>query len=311
MTSSEFIERVNSSIEREARAVLVRFGCADALAMLAGGKRLRALLVYSLSDAPGDRTVVAASAIELFHAHTLVQDDIIDQAATRRDQPTLSAKYGVDLAIMVAGALFASSCELARRSLDAAAQADFNRLYLQVAGAQSDEIAWRGKLRSEQLYREISHGKTGLLYQFCVRAASGTDETYQTIVANIAYAFQVVDDIDDCLMWLGDDGAHASKAAQYDHDLGNITLPAILALKKMGATTENFDSERSLRALNATDWRHGVATARQRVADLLAASRALLDALADSEQKQKFGMWAEPMMRQLEVETAKIDAIAL
>lgn len=71
-----------------------------------GGKRLRSALVLSFAKAigkrsPQDPTIVAAAAgIELIHNMSLVYDDIIDQATTRRGKPTTRAKFGDEMAIL-------------------------------------------------------------------------------------------------------------------------------------------------------------------------------------------------------------------
>jgi geranylgeranyl diphosphate synthase, type II len=81
----------------------------------AGGKRVRPLLTalcYQLTK-QDDGWLDAAIAIELLHTFTLVHDDIMDSAATRRGLPTVHAKYGVSEAILAGDVVIA----LAQRSL--------------------------------------------------------------------------------------------------------------------------------------------------------------------------------------------------
>lgn len=310
MTRGDFLVAVNECVQLEASAILERFHCSDALDMISGGKRLRALLLYSLVEDTGEKTVRVAAAIELLHASTLVHDDIIDNASTRRGYPTISDKYGADTALLVGTAVLMRAMELARQSLNAKLQAAFHRLYVDISAAQNDELLWRGKMRSEPEYREVSHGKTGLLFEFAV-LASGADDAYARIVSHIAYAFQIVDDIDDVMLWRGAADAHHSKLAEYDIELGNITLPAILALEHGGVSRGDFGGVGSVESLSDSDWNYGIGQSRERVATVVAEQRRSLANIADDARKARFITWAEPMMRQLEAESSSIDDLRI
>jgi geranylgeranyl diphosphate synthase type II len=71
--------------------------------MSLGGKRMRPLLVlmgYELFDEAIEKALPAALAVEVFHNFTLVHDDIMDAAPTRRGKPTVHTKYGDNTAIL-------------------------------------------------------------------------------------------------------------------------------------------------------------------------------------------------------------------
>src|SRR5947209_6099898 len=92
--------------------------------ILAGGKRLRPLLVVLAAESAGgpaptakgeDRLVRAAVAVELVHSATLVHDDLIDGAALRRGHPTVAAVTGRRMAVATGDLLFSLAfAELAR-----------------------------------------------------------------------------------------------------------------------------------------------------------------------------------------------------
>lgn len=308
MTRDEFLAAVNAAVRREAEKILVEFHCQDTLDMVSEGKRLRPLLVYGLSETVDEQTVQTAVAIELFHAATLVHDDIIDNASTRRGHPTISAAYSEGMAIMVGNALFARAVDLAGQSLSLERLHEFVELYTGVAVAQNDELLERGHLRSEQTYERICRGKTGLLYTFCVTVGDAP-AVYAEIVGQIAYAFQIVDDIDDLVTWRGEGQAHASKQAEFDIDLGNITLPVILAFARRGVNSQNFVDMAQIDELSQEDWTTGIDESRARAAALVATAREKLASIADSAQKTHFSVWAEPMMQQLETKSASIDSL--
>src|SRR5258708_332844 len=78
----------------------------------AGGKRIRAVLVHELGALTGapEATITDLSlAIEFLHAATLVHDDVIDRAETRRGRPALQRQYGIEVALLV-GDLYVARC---------------------------------------------------------------------------------------------------------------------------------------------------------------------------------------------------------
>jgi geranylgeranyl pyrophosphate synthase len=81
-----------------------------------GGKRIRPGLVMlcgKLGDYERDRLVTLASSVEAVHTATLVHDDTVDEALTRRGLKTVSAVWNSKVAILVGDFLFAQSAELA------------------------------------------------------------------------------------------------------------------------------------------------------------------------------------------------------
>ena len=78
-------------------------------AVLSGGKRLRpafAVIAALHGDYDRKRTFPAAAAVEILHAATLVHDDIIDEAKTRRGMPTVQTRWGKDIAVFTGDFLF-------------------------------------------------------------------------------------------------------------------------------------------------------------------------------------------------------------
>lgn len=77
-------------------------------AMSAGGKRVRPTLLLAVNEAFGgeiDQCVWPAAGIEMFHNFTLVHDDVMDHADTRRGRPTVYKKWGLDTAILSGDAM--------------------------------------------------------------------------------------------------------------------------------------------------------------------------------------------------------------
>src|SRR5918994_508771 len=81
-----------------------------------GGKRLRPLLTIvaaALGDVFDDRVISAAAAVELVQVGSLVHDDILDRALTRRGQPTINAVEGLNHAVLAGDYILARAAELA------------------------------------------------------------------------------------------------------------------------------------------------------------------------------------------------------
>ena len=82
--------------------------------MTLGGKRTRPMLTLlgcELFGQPGEKALNAALAIELFHNFTLIHDDIMDQAPLRRGNPTVHAKWNVNVGILSGDVLFVKAFE--------------------------------------------------------------------------------------------------------------------------------------------------------------------------------------------------------
>ncbi|MGH2982093.1 MAG: polyprenyl synthetase family protein, partial [Solirubrobacterales bacterium] len=145
-----------ASLERNATATL-----------LAGGKRLRPLLVLLCGGAGGDNAAVrAAAAVELVHMATLVHDDVLDAAPLRRGQPTVAATSGRDQATATGDLLFSRAFAM----LAEAGETDQVRLLSEasVALAQGELAQRRDKYDtsiSAERYLQRCRLKTGRLFE--------------------------------------------------------------------------------------------------------------------------------------------------
>src|SRR5689334_2717524 len=105
--------RMESALARllpAAQARPARLHEAMRYAVLEGGKRVRPLLAFAAGEAvgaPGERLEVAAAAVELIHAYSLVHDDLpcMDDDVLRRGKPTVHVEYDEATALLVGDAL--------------------------------------------------------------------------------------------------------------------------------------------------------------------------------------------------------------
>jgi octaprenyl-diphosphate synthase len=85
-------------------------------ALTAQGKQLRPMLVALSADACGrreDAHVTLATIIEMIHLATLVHDDVMDESEVRRNRPTLAARWGNEISVLLGDCLFAQAIKLA------------------------------------------------------------------------------------------------------------------------------------------------------------------------------------------------------
>jgi geranylgeranyl diphosphate synthase type II len=228
--------------------------------LLAGGKRMRPVLVLAAADAvglghPDARTLAlpAACALEMIHTYSLVHDDLpaMDNDTLRRGRPTAHVVYGDALAILSGDGLLTEAFTLLARepALDGPAIAQRKlqtiRLIARSAGAwgmvggQVLDLQWEGAPRQDraeddlQRLQDVHARKTGAL----IRAATGAGAimaggTPDQIAAVDAYAtelglcFQIVDDVLD----VEGDAASLGKHAGKDQAAGKLTYPALFGV---------------------------------------------------------------------------------
>ena len=192
---------------------------------LAGGKRLRPLLVFLATPLDAKPSVAAGVAVELVHMATLVHDDLIDEASLRHGRPAVWAVHGDRAAITTGDYLFAR----AFAELGATGDVRLPEILAEAAVALSrGEALQRRQLHDPdtpiESYLERCALKTGKLFEAACRLAAGSG----SFGLALGIAFQVADDILDCT----GDAADTGKVPGTDLREGTPTLPLILAARE-------------------------------------------------------------------------------
>src|SRR5687768_10507797 len=182
-------------------------------ATLEGGKRARPLLAFAageVSAAPAERLEIAAAAVELIHAYSLVHDDLpcMDDDVLRRGKPTVHVEYDEATALLVGDALQSLAFQLlAERNL-ADNQLEMVRTLAAAAGSrgmaggQAIDLESTGKTLTLPELEHMHIHKTGALIRAAVMlgAMCGNLREKQKLdryAKAIGLAFQVVDDVLD------------------------------------------------------------------------------------------------------------------
>ena len=222
-------------------------GAAMRYAVLAGGKRLRPLLVLAACEAVGgDRNAAirAACAVELIHAYSLVHDDMpcMDNDVLRRGKPTVHVQFGEAQAMLAGDAMQALAFEVLtpEEGMAPALQARLCALlaraagFAGMAGGQAIDLASIGQSLDEPTLRDMHRRKTGMLLQAsvmmgaaCGKASAATLAALNDYGAAIGLAFQVVDDVLDVTQ----ESATLGKTAGKDQQDNKPTYVTVLGLE--------------------------------------------------------------------------------
>ena len=211
---------------------------------MSGGKRVRPavlLMASRLCGYKGDRAILNAAVVEFIHTATLVHDDIIDGAETRRGRLTAHSRWGSDITVLLgdylyirsmAMALTQDTLEIVRLLCDVTLRMIEGELY-QLTKAGDATI-------TEDEHLEIIRRKTAYLFSGCaeIGAALGTSNPEQRAALrdygfDLGIAFQIVDDVLDYVA----DRSALGKPLGGDLREGKVTLPIILLLQRTGPET--------------------------------------------------------------------------
>lgn len=265
------------------------------------GKRLRPMLTILAARACGydgpDSSKVAA-AMELVHTATLLHDDVIDKAPLRRGRPTVNARWGDDVAILVADYLYANAFSLAMQSLPPKVLSLVCQVTARMCEGELFQIEKRDAMLTREDYLRIVRSKTAFLFSACAGLGgvlAGVPEEHSERLArfglDFGIAFQISDDTLD--MVAPDD--ELGKMHGTDIRNGKQTLPLIHTL---AAATESDradllacwnngrDPERILSHVRRY---RGVERALDEARAFAGAAREHLEVLPESREKELLG----------------------
>ena len=280
-----------------------------------GGKRLRPallLLCARFASAPGDKeprksAIQLGAVIEMIHAATLVHDDVIDMAQTRRGRPSANVQWGNHTCVLAGDWLYMQAFQVALR------ERNFHVLDLLISLTQMmvegeliqlDRI---GKIDiSEADCMEVADRKTACLFSACAKlgavaggADTATEDKLGEFAWNLGMAFQMVDDLLDFTsreQTLG-------KPVGGDLKEGKVTLPLIYALERATAAERevvatvlrerNYDAV-PFESIYAMVERHGgIQRTRERAQQFTDRARALVQEFPESPYQRALGALTE------------------
>ena len=201
------------------------------------GKRLRPALTVVCTKATGtwdDRVIDAGVAVEMIHAATMIHDDIVDRAETRRGKPSVNSKWNDHTAVMIGDFLFARSLSLlvGIGNHDALAAVSGATERLVQGEIHESQISLQRDTRESSYFAMVGDKTASLISASCrigpliVGAPMQAAEALGKYGEYLGLAFQIADDMLD---FTGDPDT-LGKPVGSDLREGKITLPLIRAL---------------------------------------------------------------------------------
>ena len=278
--------------------------------LLSGGKRIRPMLTILFARALGhgqDNTLSIACALEMLHTATLLHDDVLDAALTRRGQTSAHVTFGVTETILAGDVLLALANRLGADYDIPRLNALLARGIMATAEGEILELAHTARPTVDRgAYMDIVIGKTAKLIETACRCGAalasrerGLEDLAGSFGLNLGIAFQLVDDALD----YSAPESELGKPAGGDLREGKMTLPLILLLEGMeqGEAAEllSWLREKRLTAAQAESIVHTVREkgladkTREAAAGYVAAAVRELSALPASPERDVLGQAAE------------------
>jgi octaprenyl-diphosphate synthase len=206
-----------------------------------GGKRVRPtlhLLAARLCGYRGEHDVVLGTVVELIHCATLIHDDIIDEATTRRGQESANRHWGNDVTVLFGDYMFAKAMQLALRAGSLQVMDKLADVTLRMTEGEMLQTRYVGQLDlSVEQYLELVEKKTAALFSCCCELGGMLAGSPPERIAalgrygrHLGMAFQLVDDLLD----FTGDAETLGKPAASDLREGKATL-AVLDLLASGS----------------------------------------------------------------------------
>jgi octaprenyl-diphosphate synthase len=206
-----------------------------------GGKRIRpALLLLSakLFGYEGRGAVRLGAVVEIIHTATLVHDDIIDEAQTRRGRPAANTRWGNSRCVLAGDWLYMQAFKIAVEERNFRILDTLIELTQQMVEGELLQMEKLGKLISLEEHFDLIYRKTACLFSVCMRlgailggATAEQEEAAAAYGRNLGMAFQIVDDVLD----LTASETVLGKPVASDLREGKVTMAVIHALERCTA----------------------------------------------------------------------------
>jgi octaprenyl-diphosphate synthase len=247
-----------------------------------GGKRIRpSLLLLSahLLDYSGPSAIRLGAVVEMVHTATLVHDDIIDGASTRRGRPSPNTTWGNEKCVLAGDWLYMQAFRVALEERNLRVLDLLIGLTQQMVEGELLQIQRLGKAVSEAEYYDLVYRKTACLFSVSMRLGgllAGATEAQEADLAaygrSVGLAFQIVDDVLD----LTATEEVLGKPVASDLREGKATLAVIHSIDHGTAR----DRQHIQRVLDDRSFEH---VSRERIQEILARNGSVEYAMAAAE----------------------------
>ena len=227
----EVLEEVKSKIEEFIR-VCSYPKALELLEKLSTGKMLRSKLILKIAGINSE-SIKLCAIVEMIHAASLLHDDVIDEADSRRGKPSVNALYDNKTSIMFGDILYSRAFTELSQMDKKIAYCVSNAVTKLSIGEMMDVDLTLSFNSSYRLYLEMIYLKTASLIEASAKAAAilaGLDsEKYAIYGKNLGLAFQMVDDILD----ITQDEETLGKPSMHDFKEGKVTIPYLYLYERV------------------------------------------------------------------------------
>lgn len=225
------MQRVEEEIARLVKEI--NYDAAESLfKTLSGGKRVRAKLILKIAKTAKQAPLLAAI-VELIHAASLLHDDVIDEATTRRGVASINATQGSKTAVMLGDILYSKAYSELVSFDKEIAKVISNSVTALSIGEMMDVEMSKSFNSDSQKYLEMLYLKTATLIEACAASAaileSKKSSSYALFGKNLGLSFQIIDDILDIVS----DEKTLGKPTMNDFVEGKTTLPYIYLYEEL------------------------------------------------------------------------------
>jgi octaprenyl-diphosphate synthase len=272
-----------------------------------GGKRLRpALLLLSarLFGYQGRGAIRLGAVVEIIHTATLVHDDIIDEADTRRGRPAANTQWGNSKCVLAGDWLYMQAFKIAVRERNFRVLDTLIDLTQQMVEGELLQMEKLGKLISLDEHFDLIYRKTACLFSVCMRlgailggAAAAQEESLAQYGHDLGMAFQIVDDVLD----LTASEEILGKPVASDLREGKVTMAVIHALERCTPAERDaistvmreraFDGVTHRQILDILNRYGSLDAAHERAAQYATLARNAVTSFPDGEAKRAL-LWA-------------------
>jgi len=301
------LQRVESEITLESVASVDTVTAINKYLQKSGGKRLRPMLLLLSSKLAGkanDGAIRMAAVVEMIHTATLVHDDVIDIAQTRRGKPSPNAIWGNHTSVLAGDWLYMQAFQIALRERNFIILDILIGLTQLMVEGELLQLERIGKIDiTEADYMDLTDRKTASLFSACARLGAlvaGADESTESRLAdyawNLGMAFQLIDDVLD----FTSREAVLGKPVGNDLREGKVTLPLIYALEHAAADERllvetvlrdaSYEHVPFPRILELIHRHNGITRARERALLFTEKARAVINEFPESPAQRALAL---------------------
>ena len=203
------------------------------------GKRLRTKLILKIAGS-SLKVIKTAAAVEMIHAASLLHDDVIDDANTRRGKTSVNASEGNKTAIMMGDILY-SKAFFELNGISSEVAKVISNAVVQLSLGELADVQLSQKFHTNRdAYLKMLYQKTASLMEASAESAAllagKNRQAYKQYGKNLGLAFQMIDDILD----ITEDSKTLGKPALHDFVEGKVTLPYMYLFEALAEEDREF-----------------------------------------------------------------------